>query len=279
MNKAILCIALGLLGCGGTSSSDDGDFGQDQEAMNAPETAHYVLGTSEGSGRVRCVVNNSQQTCDVPTTRIYHYCLDGSGAALTQAQKDQLSTLDNAGSSSDGHFSWSAARDGSGNILTGSACTAALNNGTANVSINAANNVCAGSGVSNANIDTFVCYNPTLDVALTKSPSNFPGNYQGIHGGTIHIDNAKFAQFFPSNPNAGRVLQHGLGHAAVGLDGLGARSEATSQFLYSYRPTLPISTVGLTKSNGEDCVLRFYTTLPVGVYGADGTSCIGVTPE
>lgn len=274
--KNYLMIVPLLLACGATDDLSEMPLGQTEEAMNAPETQHYVLGTSEGSGRVRCVVNNAQQTCDVPTTRVYKYCAE---TTVTQSQLNQLSTLDAAGSSSDRHFSWSPALDSSGHILYGAACDAALTNGTANVMVNAANNICASQSTGSANIDTFVCYNPTLDVALSKSPSNFPGNYQGIRGGIIHIDNAKLAQFFPSDPNKTLVLQHGLGHAAVGLDGLGARSESTSQFLYSYRPTFPISTLGLTKSAGEDCVLRFYTTLPQGVYGVDTSSCVGVTPE
>lgn len=272
-------LALVLSACGADGGTNDGDvvqLGQDKEAIVAPKTTNYVMGTVNNQAGARCTTISTGQVCNVPTVRTFIYCPVG----LNAEELLQLSSVEHA-ASSDNHFSWTALLDSTGQPVRDSACSAQFiaHASNLNVKIDHIDNHCATAVAPATNIDSVVCTDPTVVTStLTESPS-VPGSFFGINGGVIHIDRARLLAKFPNAIDRSRVLQHGLGHAALALEGLGARTEPGLQFCYSYRPTFPISTLGLTNSDGEDCTLRFYSAGVTTQYNQDATHCVGVGIE
>lgn len=264
-------------GCGGAPEQDEAsDIGKVQQPVFAPRTANYVLGATNTQSALRCTTTSTGQICNVPMTKTFTYCENGLNAEELQ----QLTSVQSGGASQTAPFRFTWAELKSGGVpVRDAACQTAYTAGQCNVLVNHIDNFCAPAGASATNIDSLVCSNPTVTTGLLPEIPNVPGSFIGMNGGIIHIDRARLLAAFPVQPGRSEVLQHGLGHAAAALDGLGARTESTSTFLWTRRQVSPLSTLGRTHSNGEECTLNFYSATGGTNYTQDATSCISATPE
>ncbi len=266
MKKYLLALTLLAAACGAQDDGPEDTIGTTELAITAPRTNTYVLGTTNTQAGLRCTVANATQICNVPTTRLFSYCLSG----LNAEEIPDISALRAGGNSANLHFNWTELTSG-GNPVRDAACETAFHNGQVNVLVNHIDNFCASAGASTTNIDTLVCFSPNPPGAqLVESPS-VNGSFFGITGGVIHIDRARLSAGFPITSERQKVRQHGLGHAAAGVDGLGARTESFTTFLWTRRQVLPLE-LGRTHSAGEDCTLSFYSSAGTQ-YNQDTAHC------
>jgi hypothetical protein len=75
MNKFAFIGAL-LLACSGEDFGTEEEFGQAEQAYNAPVSPNYQFGTQTGSSRQRCNRTSTSQVCSIPHSRTLNYCVD-----------------------------------------------------------------------------------------------------------------------------------------------------------------------------------------------------------
>lgn len=257
MKKLVSLFALSCA-CSGDGYEEDADFGEVEQGMVAQATPTLTYGINTSSTRGNCNRTSTGQSCLVPEAKVMRWCVSNGTAPVDLAAVAKIARVAAAASLSISNamtkFGWSFTHLADDSPGSPEACA---NHSNRTVMISLGSTGLCGSATG-SNIESYVCYNPTVGPLVTES---LPGSYRTMTGGVVIVDyDDVVAKAAGSATDTDKLLYHGMGHSLIGLIGIGSQTASSS--LLSRRAVLPFSN-SLGTSSSENCrALGFNVSSP-----------------
>ncbi len=247
MKNLIPCL-LGLLAfsCG---AQDDGfeeqDLGTIEQEYRAELSPSFQMGANTSTAHLRCNRSSAGQICSIPQFKIIEvFSPSGQFTAAQQTLIDGVTTAIDVTTNFDIHKT---------TVTTppfGKVRLSLLNS--------------AVSGSLSSNIEGYSGVQYTSPTNLTENQfkgfgaPNVVGSYQDHGACVVNIDVADILNKGANATEDDRLFKHAVGHAILVCAGLGSRSDAGANSVYSRRSIQLAANLSAT-TLGERCVLDSYT--------------------